>query len=132
MPLQNDLTSMGNLVSDKNPLPVTQALSKYESRFNETGIGSTTANVDRPFLAAPGVGKRYVISAIQVSKATAAGFIIKSGASNVIWHGYAPANGMSSVTFPFPVECGENEAIVVNTATANTDRVCIQGYIVSV
>lgn len=80
MPLQNDLTSMGNLVSDKNPLPVTQALSKYESRFNETGIGSTTANVDRPFLAAPGVGKRYVISAIQVSKATAAGFIIKSGA----------------------------------------------------
>lgn len=129
MPIQNDLTFLGKVVSDENPLPVTQALSKYTSKFNEAGIGSTTANVDRVFLAAPGAGKKYGIASFQISKVTAGGVILKSG-STVIWHGYVPTNGTTVVNLPFVIECGENEALVVNTATANTDRVCIQGYII--
>ena len=93
--------------------------------------GSVTVNTDVSVFAAAGIGLRRYVTAFQVQNTGAAAtlFTIKDG-TTVKWQCSLPA-GMTSpvdVELPTPLASTANAAINVNTATASTVLVNVQGY----
>lgn len=96
------------------------------------GIVNTTDVVAR---VAAGASLRIYVTAMTLSNnsATATEFVIKDGASTVIWRGHVPANAPNfPVSFPTPLRGSANTALNVACLTAGAAVYAnLQGYIAS-
>ncbi len=95
--------------------------------------GGITNTTDVAVRAAQGAGIRNYVTAIQLrnTNTTSTEFVIKDGASTVLWRTQLPANMAGSMEVVFPTPLRGTAATAVNVACiANAAAVyaCLQGY----
>lgn len=94
--------------------------------------GGITDTSDVTLQAAPGVGNAVYLESLQFANksATATEVVVKSGASTVLWRGYAPAtSATASVIFPDPLVADNNTALTFACVTNATNTIVnAQGY----
>lgn len=104
---------------------------KIKSRWNATGADTNGGGVTVS-QAAPGAGKRNIVTGIQCSGDAAALVTIESPASTVLWRKrFAAAFTMSETFHIGAIGGGDNAAVqvVISAGTANTEA-NIQGVII--
>lgn len=105
---------------------------RYSPWTYAAAAGGITNTSDVTLRAAPGAGNAVYLSALQIvnKSATATEVIIKSG-SDVLWRGFAAANGVSpiSVEFDDPLYAAPNTALTAACVTTGTATLInAQGY----
>lgn len=95
--------------------------------------GGITDTADVTLKAAPGIEYAVYLESLQIvnKSATATEVVVKSGASTVLWRGFAAANGVSpiSIVFPDPLVADNNTAMTAACVTnATATLINAQGY----
>jgi hypothetical protein len=119
-------TPIGALVN--NPFAIPDSTWSYPA-----GAGGITNNTDVVARVAGGAGIRNYVTAIQLrnSNAVATEFVIKDGASTILWRDQLPANMADARPITFPVPLRGSAATALNIQCVTTGAAVyanLQGY----
>lgn len=111
---------------------IVRPFSIPELDWNYACPAAITVTTDTALVAAAGAGIRNYLTGIHLINvsATPTEFVIKDGASTVIFRGYLPANmtGMVDIQFPTPLKTTANAILNFACLAAASVYVNAQGY----